>query len=132
MPSDDSDRDSEQRRNEEPSSSERGPSAEPFATSSIALPSADTSSKDDKKPAAKEYASLPDGMRISTAAATETLSSNNTTASSPASTQVIPRSKKRREHNHENGSRFSFREPFLDKVRCKICTACFELSLLFV
>ncbi len=132
MPSDSSDRDAEQRRNDEPFGSEIRPSAERFATSSMALPSADTSSEDEQKPAAKEYAPLPNGMRKAIAAGIAT-QSPNTTVSSPASTQVIPSSKKpKKGNNHENESRFSFREPFLDKVSSKICKVCFEeLSLLF-
>ena len=118
----------EAERKSEASSSEIRPSAESFATSSVALPSADTSSKDDQKLAAKEYAPLSDVI-INTAAAA--VQSSNTKVPSPASTQVIPKSQKRREHDHKNESRFSFREPFLDKVSCKICKACFELGLLF-
>eukprot|EP00984_Skeletonema_dohrnii_P001702 scaffold557_cov89-Skeletonema_dohrnii-CCMP3373.AAC.1 len=96
--------------NEEPSSSEIRTSAAPFATSaSIALPSADNTSEDDQKPAAKEYASSG-GMT------TTTTQSATTTPPSPSPAPIQVTSKKRRE-NHEHEGRFSFREPFLEKLR---------------
>ena len=113
--------------NEEPSSSEIRTSAAPFATSaSIALPLADNTSEDDQKPAAKEYASSG-GMTTTT-----TQSSTTTPPStSPAPIQVT--SKKRRE-NHEHEGRFSFREPFLEKVSCNVYSmlkACHTVCLTF-
>ncbi len=130
---DGSGKEAKQRKSDEPSSSEIHPSVESFATASsgLALPSADTSSKDDQKVAAKDYAPLSDVTITTAAAATAAQSSDNTTVPSPASAQVIPKSEKGRERDHVNESRFSFREPFLDKVSCKICKVCFEkLSLL--
>ena len=111
--------------NEEPSSSEIRTSAAPFATSaSIALPLADNTSEDDQKPAAKEYASSG-GMTTTT-----------TQSSTPPSLSTAPiqvTSKKRRE-NHEHEGRFSFREPFLEKVSCNVYSmlkACHTVCLTF-
>jgi len=110
--------------NEEPSSSEIRTSAAPFATSaSIALPLADNTSEDDQKPAAKEYASSG-GMTTTT---------TTTTPPSPSPAPIQVTSKKRRE-NHEHEGRFSFREPFLEKVSCNVYSmlkACHTVCLTF-
>ena len=83
--------------------------------SSEERPSA-TSEDVSKKPAAKENASSG-GMAAASATST---AQSSTTSSSPSSAQS---SKKRKEH-HEHNGQFSFREPFLDKVRCTRCIAC--------
>lgn len=99
-------RDAAEQRNEEPSSCVPGPSgAEPFASSSTL--------KDDQKSAAKEYASSG-GM--TTTAATITTHSTSSTPPSPGSGQAASKRRKQQEQEY----RFSFREPFLEKVSCKI------------
>lgn len=110
---DGSDSDAEQR-NEEPSYEPRPLVAAPFA-SSIGLPLADTSD-DDQKPAAKEYASF--GGMVSAAATTT--ATTHSSSSTPPSPQEGQRASKKRRNHEENEYRFSFREPFLEKVSCKI------------
>ena len=83
--------------------------------SSEERPSSATS-EDVSKPAAAKDASSSGGI----AAATATSTAQSSTSSSPSSAQA---SKKRKEH-HEHNGQFSFREPFLDKVRCTRCIAC--------
>jgi len=103
-----SDSDAEQRNEERPRCEPRTSVAAPFA-SSVGLPLADTSD-DDQKPAAKEHA-LSGG--VESAAATSTTHFSSSTPPPPAKGQAA--SKKRR--SQENEYRFSFREPFLEKLR---------------
>lgn len=98
-----------QRNEEETSNSELRPSAGAFATSSRALTSNHTLEDDQKQ----EYASSSGGVTTATNTSTTQSSTKTPLSPSPAPIQV---SKKRREH-HEHEGRFSFREPFLEKLR---------------
>lgn len=112
-----------QRNEEETSNSELRPSAGAFATSSRALTSNHTLEDDQKQ----EYASSSGGVTTATNTSTTQSSTKTPLSPSPAPIQV---SKKRRDH-HEHEGRFSFREPFLEKVWCVRCIACVGLGLLF-